>query len=58
MLIQLRASPTDINIIQVYASTAAANNDEKIEFYERLSSTVEKTRSYYSCLGLSNDSYY
>lgn len=47
MLLQLRAKPVNINIVQVYAPTAAKNHDHLIDpFYEDVSSVLLKLKAH------------
>lgn len=47
MLLQLRAKPVNINIIQVYAPTAAKTQDHLIEpFYEDVKQVLEKLKAH------------
>jgi len=43
LVVKLKAAPRDITVIQVYAPTAAAEEDEHEKFYDQLEAALSKT---------------
>jgi len=51
----LKAIPVDLIIIQIYAPTSDATQDETGAFYEELEETIKMNRKYQDCLIILGD---